>query len=380
MTEPYWLEDPEPRPHRARLDGPADVEVVGAGITGCSAAHTLAGAGLRVRIHDAREIAGGASGRNGGFALRGGAMAYDRAREWLGVNEAGAYWRLTEEHLARLAEVAGDAFRPVGSLRLAADGEERDELAREYEALREDGFEAEWLDRVPPPLAGHFPGALLHPTDGSVQPARLTRRLAARAVDAGVEIVEGHRVESLDELEAERVLVATDGYPSGLLGRIEGLIIPTRAQMIATEPIAERLFERPHYGRHGFDYWQQLEDGRIVAGGFRDADMTTEFTAEERTTEPIQQALETFLADLVGREFTITHRWAGIFGLVLDFMPVAGHAPDDDRVWICGGYSGHGNVLGFMCGELVAHAMLGDPPPVLRLFDPARLLVGSSEA
>ena len=61
-----------------------DVEIVGAGITGISAALTLAEAGQRVRIHDAREVAGGASGRNGGFALRGGAMPYDQAREWLG--------------------------------------------------------------------------------------------------------------------------------------------------------------------------------------------------------------------------------------------------------------------------------------------------------
>jgi len=39
------------------------------------------------------------------------------------------------------------------------------------------------------------------------------------------------------------------------------------------------------------------------------------------------------------------------------------------------GYSGHGNVLGFMCGELVAAAMLGKGDPLLELFTPARLLV-----
>jgi glycine/D-amino acid oxidase-like deaminating enzyme len=39
------------------------------------------------------------------------------------------------------------------------------------------------------------------------------------------------------------------------------------------------------------------------------------------------------------------------------------------------GYSGHGNVLGFMCGELVAAAMLGQDDPLLELFSPARLLV-----
>jgi hypothetical protein len=93
------------------LGGPAEVIVVGGGVTGCSAALALARGGLRVRLHEAREIAGGASGRNGGFALRGGAMAYDNAREWLGSAQAAAYWRATEAALDRIEAVAGDALR-----------------------------------------------------------------------------------------------------------------------------------------------------------------------------------------------------------------------------------------------------------------------------
>jgi len=170
------------------------------------------------------------------------------------------------------------------------------------------------------------------------------------------------------------VLVATDGYPSGLLGDLEGLIIPTRGQMIATEPIAEKLFECPHYGRHGFDYWQQLPDGRIAAGGFRDFAMDSEFTDSEETTPAIQGALDAFVAQLVGRPVEVAQRWAGIFGLVLDFLPVVGRLPGDERGWVAGGYSGHGNVLGFMCGDLVAKAMLGDVHPLLESFTPARLV------
>ncbi len=365
----WWLAEEAPPLEHLSVDSP-DVEIVGAGITGISAALTFADAGLRVRVHDAREIAGGASGRNGGFALRGGTMAYDKAREWLGAERAREYWVLTERYLDRLASLTGDALRRTGSLRIAADDEERDEIRAEFEALREDGFAAEWRIDV----FGRFPAAIFHPDDAAIQPARLVRRLAARAVDAGVEIRERHRVESLDELDAERVLVATDGYPSGLLGELEGLIIPTRGQMIATEPLAERLFDCPHYGRHGFDYWQQLPDGRIAAGGFRDFALVSEFTADEVTTPAIQDALERFVTELVGRPLHVEQRWAGIFGLVLDFLPVVGLVPGSDSAWVAGGYSGHGNVLGFMCGDLVAKAMLGEEHPLLGMFAPARLL------
>ena len=367
----WWLVDDSPPALPGVEMDRVDVDIVGAGITGISASLTLAEAGLRVRVRDARRVGEGASGRNGGFALRGGAMPYDRAREWLGPDSAAEYWRLTEKYLDDLAALGGDALRRTGSLRLAADEEEAEEIRAELAALHEDGFDGEWRTDL---LGGRFPAAIFHPRDAAIQPARLVHRLAERAAHAGVAFAEGSRVVSLDELDAEHVLVATDGYPSGLLGALEGLVVPTRGQMIATEPIEERLFECPHYGRHGFDYWQQTPDWRILAGGFRDFALDSEFTADEVTTPTIQCALESFVNELVGRPVTVTHRWAGIFGLVLDFLPVVGRVPEADRVWIAGGYSGHGNVLGFMCGDLVARAMLGEVHPLLGMFDPARLL------
>jgi gamma-glutamylputrescine oxidase len=373
-TRSYWLEEPHEPITQVRLDGPPEVAVVGGGITGVSCALELAEAGRRVRLYEAREIAGGASGRNGGFALRGGAAPYPVLIESLGRERAASLWRWTQLELEWLARVAGDAFRPTGSLRLAADAEERDELEAEFDELRADGFAVEWRDALAPPLAGRYPAAIFHPPDGVLQPARLVRHLAARAAHAGVEIREHTRVDSIEETGAETVVVATDGYPSGLLADLEGLIVPTRGQVIATEPVPERLFEIPHYGRHGFDYWHQTPEGRIVAGGFRDVSLQDEFTADEVTTPVVQDALESFVASLVGHPLRVDHRWAGIFGLVLDFVPVVGRVPGSERVWVAGGYSGHGNVLGFGCGHLVARAILGEPDPLLDLFEPARLL------
>ena len=370
---PYWLAEPAPAlPSVA--GGPVDVGIVGAGVTGCACALALAEAGLRVRVIDERRVADGASGRNGGFALRGTAAPYDRVVADLGRERALALWRWTESELDVMAGLAGDAFRRLGSLRLAADGEEREDLRDEIEALWADGVEAEWVDAPAGALAGRFTAAIRHPTDGALQPARWVRRLARRAAEAGVELVEGHRVTAPAELEAEHVVVATDGYPSGLLGGLEGLIVPTRGQVIATEPLPERFFETPHYGRHGFDYWHQAEDGRVVAGGFRDVSLDREFTDEEAITDDVQQALSAFVNDLVGRELRIDYRWAGIFGLVLDFLPVVGPVPASPGFWVAGGYSGHGNVLGFACGRLVARAILGERDPLLDLFEPARLL------
>ena len=373
-TTSYWLDEPADPLTPTRLSGKADVAVIGGGITGCSCALALAEAGLKVSLYEAREIAGGASGRNGGFALRGGAAPYPVLMESIGDEATADLWRWTEAELEQLAALAGDAFRPTGSLRLAVDEEERDELRDEYHALRAAGFAADWREGLAAPLE-RYPAALFHPPDGVLQPARLVRRLADRASAAGVDIREHTRIHALDDVAADTVVVATDGYPSGLLGELEGLIVPTRGQVIATEPIEEMLFEIPHYGRHGFDYWHQRLDGRIVAGGFRDVSLDTEFTADEVTTPVVQSALERFVEEHVGRPLRIDYRWAGIFGMVFDFIPVVGRVPGDERLWMAGGYSGHGNVLGFACGRLVARAILGEPDPKLELFEPARLLV-----
>jgi glycine/D-amino acid oxidase-like deaminating enzyme len=371
-TQPFWLEESRPAVSAREVDQ-VDTAVIGAGITGCACAGALAHAGKRVRVYDARGIGEGASGRNGGFALRGAAARYDVARETYGADAAQELWQRTEDAVDRLESVAGDAFRRSGSLRLAADAEERVEIQGEYEALRQDGFAVEWREDLPH-LRPDFRGAIFHPTDGAVQPAAFVQRLADLAAEAGVGFVEHRRVESLDEIDAEQIVIATDGSGRGLLPELDEALWPARGQVIATAPISERLFECPHYARHGFDYWQQLRDGRIVLGGFRDFSILTEMTDDETTTEPIQEALDAFLVELLGELPEVTHRWAGIFGLTQDLLPLVGPVPGHDGVWVAAGYSGHGNVLGLLCGELVAAALLGQSDPLLQLFSPARLV------
>jgi len=370
----YWLAEPHlPLPRRT-FAGRAEVAVIGGGVTGCSCALTLAERGVRVRLYEAREIAGGASGRNGGFALRGAAMAYDEAIAQLGAGSARLVMELTERSLDRMEELAGDAFRRSGSLRLAWDGDELAALRREHDALRADGFAVEWVDELDPPLDRLARGAILHPHDGAIQPARWVRRLAGHAAEAGAEIREGESV-SIADLDADAVVVAGDGFTASVLPELAPLVVATRGQVLATEPLPELIYARPHYARGGYDYWQQLPDRRLVLGGQRDASFATEDTDVMEPTAAIQARLDGLLEELVGFRPEVSHRWAGIWGTTPDHVPLVGPVPGREHVWVAGGYSGHGNALGLACGELVARAVLGEAPPELEVFDPARLAV-----
>lgn len=367
QTTSYWLAEPRKELPKARFDGRAEVAVIGGGVTGCSAALTLAEHGVRVRVYEAREIASGASGRNGGFALRGAAMPYDEARRALGDERARLVMELTERTLDRIESLAGDAFRRVGSLRLAYDDVELDALRREHDALREDGFAVEWVDELAAPLDRLYRGAIRHRPDGALVPARWVRRLAARAAAAGADLRE-HEPVRVGDVDADVVVVAGDGFIPQLLPELP--VSSTRGQVLATEPLPERVYDRPHYARGGYDYWQQLPDGRLVLGGCRDSSLETEETDVDETNGAIQARLDALLEQLLGRRPEVSHRWAGIWGTTPDSLPIVGEVRHG--VWVAGGYSGHGNVLGFACGDLVARAILGERPPELEIFDPSR--------
>jgi glycine/D-amino acid oxidase-like deaminating enzyme len=295
--------------------------------------------------------------------LRGGALSYDRARDAYGHEAARLLWQWSEAALDRFADLAGDTFARVGSLRLAADEAEHAAIQREYDALREDGFDAEWHDDVP----SGFHGAFLHPRDGSFHPVRFVQRLVERAAARGVEFVEHSRVEGPSDLDADLVLIATDGLGGELVPGVRQV----RNQVLVTAPLAESVFARPHYARYGHAYWHQVGEGRLLLGGFRDVAPEAEETAALETTPEIQEALERFLRGTLHVDARVERRWAGVFGTTDDALPLAGRLREN--VWVAAGYAGHGNGLGLACGELVADAIVGEgDEKLLGLLDPNR--------
>jgi gamma-glutamylputrescine oxidase len=372
----------------------ADVVIVGAGVTGCACALRLAENGASVVVVEAGRAAAGASGRNGGFASAGTGLGLGDAAVVIGMPAAVALQRATEgaldEMLALAADRgAADAVRRTGSLWLASAAEAGRVSAAvaELAAAGVDCRDAPEL--IPRPMRRHYAQAAVFPGDCELQPARWVRALAGAAAAAGARLHErspalaierragGWRVQSASgAVTGPAVVVACDGLLPRLVPELSGIVYPVRGQMLATEPIPDAVVTLPTHSDHGFVYARPTLDGRLAIGGCRWADLEAEYTDQDRPTRPVQRALERFMAERMGLAgVRITHRWAGVMGFSGDLLPVAGEVPGRPGLHVAGGYSGVGNVQGFVCGGVLADALVGRPHPLHAALSPGRFAV-----
>lgn len=342
-------------------DVSADVCVVGLGGSGLACVGELLGAGVDVVGVEAREVGAGAAGRNGGFLLAGACHFYHDAVRRHGHARALSLYRATLAEIERMAAETPQAVRLTGSLRIAASPEEEEDCEAQRTAMRADDLPAE-------AYAGPEGVGLLIPTDGALDPLLRCRTLAARALSAGARLyggspaltIRGDLVECpAGRIRCRRVVVAVDGGLEHVLEELKGRVRTARLQMIATAPEPQARFPRPTYFRWGLEYWQQLADGRVALGGFRDTGGESEWTHDVDTSANVQEALERLLRGRLGVRARITHRWAASAGFTPDGLPIV----DEVRrgVWAIGGYSGTGNVIGAICGRAAASLAIDRP-------------------
>jgi gamma-glutamylputrescine oxidase len=317
-----------------------DVAVVGLGATGLASVLEARRRGASVTGYDAGGIGGGASGRNAGFLLAGGADFYHRRRNR-------ELYGLTLDEIDRMIDATPTVISRNGSVRRPASLEEHEDCEAHYQALTDDGFPVERLRD----------GSILLPTDGSFHPLARTRLLAMMAREAGAVLVEHMPVQDFAPLEADRVIVAIDGGLEALLPELAGRVRTARLQMLATARTDEVRIERPTYSRFGYDYWQQLPDGRVILGGRRDQFPDQSWTTATRPTQAVQSALDRVLREEVGvRRAAVTHRWAGSSSYTDSRRPICQEVRPG--VVAVGALCGHGNVLGSLASRAAVELAL----------------------
>lgn len=346
----------------------ADTVVVGLGASGLAAVLELLARKKTVVGIEAGSVGSGAAGRNGGFLLAGLHAFHHEVVKAHGRAAADEIYKLTMGELDRVATETPEAVRRTGSLRLASDDAELEDCKAHFDALRQSGLPREWYE-------GPEGKGVLIPGDGVYQPLVRCRQMARRAMALEARLhesspaleIEGDHVRTREGMvRCERVIVAVDGGLEKVLPELSRRVRTARLQMLSTAPTTEVKFNRPIYWRYGYEYWQQLPDGRIALGGFRDQGGDAEWTIDATPTERVQQHIEKFLREHLKVTVPITHRWAASVGYAHDGLPVIEEARPG--VWAAGGYSGTGNLLGPLSARTAVALSLGERTPLADLL------------
>jgi glycine/D-amino acid oxidase-like deaminating enzyme len=373
---PFWLDSPHaPAPADSFAgEDSCSLAVVGGGFTGLWAALQAKqdDPARDVVVLEAETVAAGASGRNGGFAdaslthgLPNGLSRFP--------DEIDQLERLGRENLDGIEQAIERygidcGWEQTGSILVARNQHEVDELSGFVQVMREYGHDCDWLGREEVRAQVDSPTYLggIWERSGSalVDPARLAWGLRRVCVELGVRLHELSPVTALHELadgvmlstaggrlRAERVVLATNGFPP-LIGAIRRYVAPVYDYVLATEPLsAGQMSALGWSGRQGlfdaanqFHYYRLTDDNRILWGGYDAVYHYGNAVAAELEQRPATFTLlsrhffKTF-PQLEGVRFT--HGWGGVIDTCSRFSVMFGQAMGG-RVSYAVGYTGLG--------------------------------------
>ncbi|MDE3116333.1 MAG: FAD-binding oxidoreductase [Pseudomonadota bacterium] len=381
---PYWL-DTAPAfrvAYAGPVEGRADAVVIGAGLTGVSAALGLARQGAAVAVLESGQVMGQASGRNGGHCNSGLAHDYAGLAKALGPERARAFHQAhvdavdTVERLIREEAIDCDFHRP-GRLKLAAKPEHFASLARAYEALSDVDPYVELVapGRIREEVDSKiFYGGLLQSRGAQFHVGKFGVGLAEAAARSGARIYEQATVTGLRRhsaggfqvkttrgtIAAGKVLVATGATTRGPFGWFRRRIVPVGSFIVVTESLDSALLSR--LLRHGRNYvtskiignyFRPTPDNRLLFGG-RARFAMSDPRSDAKSGRILQAVLARAFPQLAGAR--IDYCWGGLVDMTADRLPRAGQ---HDGLYYAMGYSGHGVQMAVGTGLAMAEVMSG---------------------
>jgi glycine/D-amino acid oxidase-like deaminating enzyme/CRP-like cAMP-binding protein len=428
---PFWFRFGYPLAgyrSKPRLPPTADVVVIGAGLTGASAAYHLADTvrerGWRIVVLDMGDPAGEASGRNGGNF------------ELIPENSVGIYEGLASERLAFLRRqhphlaaeilravserqaslVLGLALRnrdllkgiilregidcdfsPKGWLYLAGTEKEEQGICEELSLAAQHGQKLEIWSRSKIRTEFGFETDFLGrfiPGDGTYHPVKYVTGVLQSAFRKGVELYSRVRVREVDSqgedrhrieteegsIVARRVVVATNAFTGQLFNEMKS-IQPYQSQVMVTEDAPDRARGRICTSERGPVFFNQPRDGAengrapLLMGGGDDRPMKN--PSSRRRSPRIHARLlamrDQFFPELHGRPPST--EWVGPMGFTPDQLPCIGFLRPG--VVISAGFNGYGGsyttAAGLAAAEMAQTGIVPDWVPE-DIFSPRRFL------
>ncbi len=432
---PFWIEnEDEFKVYRSSASIPshADIVVIGAGLTGSSAAYHLmeaAKAGKSIVVLEADHPASQSSGRNGGnFQLlpesylgRSYAGLIEERLKWLksqapssdpeilkakAEDQAKTLARFSFLNMDRITKIIRNEnlqcdFSPNGWLRIASTEEEEKALLAEIPFLASLGAKdievlsaAQIRDRIHIPA--HYAGRLIHGS-GNYHPYKFVKGVLRKSLAANVKLFTGVQVNrvapikkgevsletSEGKISAKKVIVAINAFTPRLFPELSGIqCVPSQVTtlshlknplqgMTVTEQNGDIYYNFPQ-STHRTDRAGD-KTGMLLYG----LDFTTA-VPDPKDMRPSQELLNDQMEQIYRRFPESSGQppsrvWVGPMGFSEDRVPTIGFLTED--VIIAAGFQGYGGSFCIEAGYMAAQmALTGRTPAEVpeELFSPKR--------
>jgi glycine/D-amino acid oxidase-like deaminating enzyme len=362
-----------------------DIAIIGAGIIGAACAFRLSQEGLSVAVIEAKVIAGGTTAAGMGHIV----VMDDSEAQFALTNYSQELWKDLSAQLPKNCE-----YENCGTIWVAADDEEMQEVRRKKEFYNSRNVKAEILDekslrKAEPNLREGLIGGLLVPNDSVVYQLCATEYFIEKAKDLGAEILTGKRVieisatgvklENGDSITAKKI-INTGGYWSKDL--LEDLkIIKRKGHLVITERYR-------NFVKH-----QIVELGYLKSAHSSDSDSVA-FNVQPRMTEQVLiGSSRQFGVENDGIDYQIVNRmlkrafeympglkklpairiWTGFRPATPDNLPYIGKHTNFQNVYLATGHEGLGITTSLGTAEILTDEIVGRDSEIDRTaFSPDR--------
>ena len=384
LNRPFWLEgaDTEFPPLSGGVS--VDVAVVGAGITGATAAYLLQREGRTVALLDTNRVGHGATGYTTAKLTVGQSLVYSQLVDSFGADVARRFARSNQEAIERVAAIVAEHgvdcdFERVPNYVYAESDAKAADIRREVDAARAAGIAAELTTEtdLPYPVAAAVrveDQAQFHPWKYVAALARLFAAGGGHVFEltraTGVRVGRPCAVETTrGTIDAGHVVVATQ-LPFLDRGLFFAKAHPTHSYAIAA----------PHDAPPGGMYISVDRPTRSVRstpaeGGGRLLIVGGEGhkPGAEPDTRARYDRLEAFMQERFGAG-PATHRWSTHDFTPVDGLPYIGRLRrGENRILTATGFAKWGMTKGTLAAELLTDAIVGRENEYAELYDANRI-------
>lgn len=390
-----WMETDPFLPPQGQKDSTCDVCVVGAGISGLTAAYLLAKEGRSVIVVDMGPISGGQTGRTTAHLTWAMDDRFFNLIKYHGEKNSALIAQSHQEAIDKVESIVMEElidcdFQRVDGYLFLSPEHNVDYLKKELEAIHKLGFQnVEMKNSIP-----HFPfdagPNIRYPKQAQLHPMKYMNGLAQAIERYGGQIYTHYKVNQIEDgapakvtledghvIQAQKVIVATS-TPINDRFAIHTKQFAYRTYAIAAtipkDSVPLGLYwdtkDPYHYVRVATDDRSDIYDLLIVGG-------EDHKTGQESDPFHCFANLENWSRRHFPMILSFQYRWSGQVFEPMDGAAYIGKNPGDDNIYIITGDSGQGTTHGTIGGILLTDLIQGRSNPYTHIYDPGRKSVSA---